>query len=324
MQRKFLFLGIIAILLVIIFFLVRFFVLHRNPRQGVLKVSTNVAARVLLNNRDIGKTPLEQKVDVGEYTIRLVPDSTTRTLSSWQGRVVIGGNTVSFINRDLAETELTSAGEQLWLEKISGNATELSILSVPDGASVLVNDQSRGVTPLKITDLPAGEHTVVVTSPGFDSRTTRVRLNVGYRVVASVFMAISPSQIANPIVTPEPSATQAATLQSAPVADGEASNRIAMPTATPTSAPTRTPTRTPTPQRTQSPTVASTVARVRILDTPIGFLRVRKEPSTAAEEIGRAEPGQEFSVIKQQGTWYNITFEQSSGWISAQYAEPVE
>lgn len=309
MQRKVFILGIIVVLIVVIFFLIRFFILNRNPRQGVLKVSTNITARVLLDNRDIGKTPLEQKVDVGEYSIRLVPDSTTRSLSSWQGRVTISGNTVSFINRDLAETELTSAGEQLWLEKISGNTTELSVLSVPDGANVLVNDLSKGVTPLIVRDLPAGEHTIVVSSPGFEPRTTRVRLSSGYRVIASVFMAISPSQIANPVVTPEPVATESATLKA---------SVTALPTPTATFAVTNTPTRTPTIS------VAAVVKRVKILDTPTGFLRVRKEPSTAAEEIGRAVPGEEYDIIKQQGTWYNITFKQTSGWISAQYAEAVE
>lgn len=324
MQRKVLFLIGFVVLIIFVFILIRFVILNRAPRQGMLKVTSNVSARVLLDNRDIGKTPLEQKMVTGDYTIRLVPETTDQTMSSWQGRVTINPNTLTYINRDLSQSELTSAGEQLWIEKIAGNTAELSVISVPDGANVILNDQPRGVTPISLTDLPQGDHTLVVSSPGFEPRTVKIKLTSGYRVISSLALALSPSQIASP-----PSLTAKDASQSALLSTTE-KKLVASPTVTPTVAsatPVPSTTKSPTPTKIPTPTqkaVAGVPTKVRITETPTGFLRVRKEPSTAAEEIGRAKPGEEYDVTGQQSTWYKIDFNGTPGWISSQYAEKVE
>lgn len=300
MRRKILFLGIAIGFVVGLVFLVRFLLLSRVPSQGVLKVSANTRARVFLENREIGKTPLENKVNPGEYTVKLVPDGATTTYSTWQGRVVIGANILTYINRDLSDSELTSAGEMLWLEKGIGNKAELAVISVPDGASVVLDDQSKGVAPISLTDLSAGDHTLVVTSPGFEPRTIKVKLTSGYKLNASISLALSPSQIA---------------AQETPDATADASASAAL---------SQSP--TPTPTRTKLPT-AEKPKTVKITATPTGFLRVRKEASTAADEIGRVKPGETYPVmdIQVEGSeirWYKIDMgDGKQGWISAEYAE---
>jgi uncharacterized protein YgiM (DUF1202 family) len=61
------------------------------------------------------------------------------------------------------------------------------------------------------------------------------------------------------------------------------------------------------------------------LDTPTGFLRVRKEASTTAEEIGRVNPGEFFRLLDEQNSWYKIEFQtDKEGWVSGQYAQKFE
>lgn len=65
---------------------------------------------------------------------------------------------------------------------------------------------------------------------------------------------------------------------------------------------------------------------VEILSTSVGFLRVRSEPSTLGEEVGRVEPGDIYEVIETDETtgWYRIEFDDGEeGWVSNQYAEIV-
>jgi uncharacterized protein YgiM (DUF1202 family) len=65
---------------------------------------------------------------------------------------------------------------------------------------------------------------------------------------------------------------------------------------------------------------------VEILSTSVGFLRVRNEPSTLGEEVGRVEPGDTYEVLETDETtgWYKIEFEEGEeGWVSNQYAELV-
>lgn len=76
----------------------------------------------------------------------------------------------------------------------------------------------------------------------------------------------------------------------------------------------------------ESRTERDSTSMVEILSTPVGYLRVRKEPSTAAEEIGRVSPAKQYKLVDQDPTssWYKIRFdEDEEGWISNQYSKIV-
>lgn len=67
------------------------------------------------------------------------------------------------------------------------------------------------------------------------------------------------------------------------------------------------------------------IPQVEILSTPTGFLRVRAEPSSLAEEVGRVQPGERYKLLEvdERTGWYKIEFEAGDGWISNQYAKKL-
>lgn len=74
-----------------------------------------------------------------------------------------------------------------------------------------------------------------------------------------------------------------------------------------------------------SPTPTITSLRIRILETPTGFLRVREEPSISSKEVGRVSPGQTFEVLEEDSQWFKIEIEKDVfGWVSSQYTEKEE
>lgn len=322
MVRKLLILAIIGSTLFLLLLIVRFAFMSRTPKQGVLKVTTNAASKVLLENRDIGKTPFEQKITEGEYSLRIVPENSDKNLSSWQGNVKIGQNVLTYVNRELSESELTSAGEILWLEKIGSNKGELTVTSIPDGAKVIIDDNPKGITPISLVDIPEGDHTLLVTSPGFEPRTIKIKLTSGYKLTASLSLALSPGQML--VDTDSQEATPSASITPTP------SKGVATNTPTPTKKTTPTPTtKAATPTKAPTPTKAASVPakKIAIKDTPTGFLRVRKEP--LGEEIGRVKPDEEYSVLDSKTVsgvlWYKIPFsEVQDGWVSGEYVEKIE
>ena len=69
------------------------------------------------------------------------------------------------------------------------------------------------------------------------------------------------------------------------------------------------------------------VVEVEILSTPTGFLRVRAEPSTLGEEIGRVAPGEKYLFIKkdEKTGWFKIEYEEGEeGWVSNTYSKLAE
>jgi hypothetical protein len=68
------------------------------------------------------------------------------------------------------------------------------------------------------------------------------------------------------------------------------------------------------------------VKMVKILETPTGFLRIRKEASSSAAEVGRVKEGEEYELMGEsaQGDWYKISPKEGvTGWVTNQYSEVV-
>ena len=293
MKRKIFFLiGIIGLIIIVIA-VIRFLV-TRGPKEGELRVDSQPEATVFLNDKNIGRTPYRDKQPTGDYTIKLVPDSATTQLTSWEGSISVGQNLLTYVNANISDSDLTTAVDVVWLQKITSSGSEFSVTTSPDGATVLVDDVVKGVTPLTLSDIIPGDHTVSITNTGFLSRTLQIKTTAGYRLIANLKLALSPG---SPTPTASPTATATTTGTSGtPSASSSASQKP----------------NPPTPY-------------VVIKDTPTGFLRVRMDASTTATEAARVNPGDKFHVEDSQSGWYEIKYDGTNmGWVSAQYVQAVQ
>lgn len=299
MKRKIIFLIILIGLVLVVAGVIRFLA-NRGPKEGELRVDSQPAAAIFLDNRNIGRTPYKDKVESGEYTLKLVPESATAQLATWEGRVTVGQNLLTYVNANLSESELATAVDVVWLEKITSKASELSVTTSPDGATVLVDDATRGVTPLSISDITAGDHNLSITSSGFLSRAIKIKTTPGYRLIANLKLALS--------------------------SGGQLSSQASV-SATPTPELSETPGASPTKAATSSASIQPDPPKpfVVINDTPTGFLRVRMEPSTSASEAARVNPGEKYTYFNTENGWYEIKYDgKNSGWVSGQYVDKVE
>ena len=298
MKRKVIFLVILVFLFFFAIVLVKF-VIGRTPKTGVLEVQSVPQASVFLDNKHMGRTPFKDKVEEGQYTIKIVPDQSIQTLAAWQANIRISPNTLTYVNRDLSDSELTSAGDVLWLEKISSKQSEISVTTIPDGSSLLLDNNGKSVTPILLQNISSGEHVLTVSSPGFLTRNLKIITTGGYKLIATMQLALS----------------------------ALASNET--PPATSSAKPTPTQ-GSKTSTATSSGSVSSSVKDplrpyLVIKDTPTGYLRVRMEPSTSATEASRVKPGDKFSILSTKTGWYQISYEDAKkGWVSGQYVEKVE
>lgn len=284
-----------------IFFIAKFLT---NKEQGPasLKITATPTSTIFLETQHLGKTPFEDKVKSGEYTLKLIPEG--GTTSSWQTKIKITPGVLTYVNHEFGDQELTSAGEILSLEKISGKTVaEIAVLSTPDGAQVSLDGSNKGSTPLVVSNVEPGDRELTVSAPGFVKRGVKVKTTAGFKLVASFQLALS-SVSATP--SPSPTTTPGASPKTSPK-------------------PTASPKVTASPKLTASPSAELQRPYVKILDTPTGWLRVRMEPSTSATEAAKVNPGQTFPLLSQQSGWYKIRYEEKKeGWISGQYAEKFE
>ncbi len=64
------------------------------------------------------------------------------------------------------------------------------------------------------------------------------------------------------------------------------------------------------------------VAKVTILDTPTGFLRVRADANIDSAEVEQVKPGDSLYLLDEKNGWYEVKLpDDKIGWISSQYAQ---
>ena len=82
----------------------------------------------------------------------------------------------------------------------------------------------------------------------------------------------------------------------------------------------------------EEPVVEDPKEFVEILNTGTGFLRVRSEPTTTSEEVGRVVPEEQYEFLEEDEDtgWFKIVYDDSDlddpdvGWVTNQFAKKVE
>jgi len=275
-----------------------------STQKAALQVVTTPTASVFINGKLVGKTPYtDRELNPGEVTLKLIPESTAVSLASWEGRLKLVGGVMSVVSREFAESEENASGAILTLEPASDKKTaSLAVVTTPDGATVTVDGENRGFSPLVLDRVTEGEHQITLSLTDYRENSLKAKAINGFKLIVN-------SQLAK----------ETATLSGTPTP---------LPTGKTKGTPTPTPriSATPTPKVsvTPRPTVAITGASVKIKDTPTGWLRVRAEASSSSTELAKVYPGETYPLLEEKNGWYQITYaENKTGWISGQYAEKV-
>jgi hypothetical protein len=105
---------------------------------------------------------------------------------------------------DLSATKVNGVAARL-LAQLMGLAAQgsLTITSEPPGAGVTIDGQQRGETPLTVTDLSVGSHTVVVSKSGYKARTETADFRSGEPTKLDLTLESG----GGTIVTPPPATT---------------------------------------------------------------------------------------------------------------------
>jgi hypothetical protein len=116
-------------------------------RPGRLTITTRPSgADVLIDGRSHGPSPVVAAVQSGEHIVAIRSDRGERSV-----RLLVTAGAEIGQDFDISEVPTVSVGQ-------------LSVSSEPPGARVLVDGHSRGVSPLVIAGVAAGDHKVTVIS----------------------------------------------------------------------------------------------------------------------------------------------------------------
>ncbi len=212
--------GFFAVLIIFVGFFLLFQVLGKIlPKgKGALQITSNVAAKVLLNGKDIGTTPLckceiNERIDEGTYTVQLIPQDNS---DSFITKVQINKGVLTALDRTFLPGSFASS-YTLLLEKNYSKDADLAIYSIPSESLVTLDGNDVGVTPLTLKKVSASEHEIELQKGGYGKKTIRLRAVPGYKLKVQALLGTLPSS--NEILpgsesspTPTPTAAQKDTL----------------------------------------------------------------------------------------------------------------
>lgn len=279
--------------------------------QSGLSVDTTPASTVFIDNQQVGTTPFEdKKMKPGEISVRLAPLATPgATLVSWEGKVRLTPGIETILRRTFADTQVGSSGSLLSFDKIGGKSASLSVVSTPDAASVKIDGQYQGFTPVALESIPVGDHQILLSAPGYQDQLVSAKAIAGFRLIVSAQLAQLP--------TPPPATSSASPSPKPSVSPSPRPTGSALPSATPAASATPRPTQSALPAK----------PYILISDTPTGWLRVRSDSSSSASELAKVYPGEGYPYkdTSSDNGWYEIEYKAGTfGWVSAQYSKLVQ
>lgn len=267
-------LAILALSVILIFLAIGVF----KPKAAGIYIDTKPNSFVYIDNEEVGKTPYKGVRKPGDYTLKLVPESFDKPLSTYETKLSLVENVETVVRREFGEVEEFSGGDIISFEETGSDQSSIAVVSIPQGALITIDGVDKPQAPYKETGLVPGEHTVSFKQDGYMQRLVKVRTIKGYQLTIVATLALNKDEKNDSVEVTE------------------------------------------NPKENLKP-------MVEILSTPNGFLRVRKEPSTLSDEIGKVKTGEKYEIEDEDTKtgWFKIKIDgDKEGWISNQYAKKIE
>ena len=285
-MKKAVFVLILSLFITAAIFFTMQFLFGQTNSTGELQITSQPSAKVYLNNKFIGNTPIcrcdnsktGNVLPTGGYMISINPIQGSS--APFAQHITIGKGVLTVVDYTFGPPGQSSGSVLELTPADNPSANSLLLTSFPSSAEVFLDDNSIGKTPLSYSNPTVSDHKLVVQKTGYTDKTLHINTPNGYVLQAIVYLA----------VTNQPaSASNSATLSASASA-----------------------------QLFPSPIVA----KVTILSTPTGFLRVRADASLGSPEVGQVKPGDSLYLLNEKNGWYEVKLSENKiGWISAQYAQ---
>lgn len=277
---------IIPFILAIVVFGVFLFFSLKEEGKGALQVTSIPKSKVYLNGKEVGTTPL-CKCELPDILpigdYQIKLVPDDKNYSSFDQKITIKKSVLTVVDRTFGSAA-ASDGSIITLTALPDKkAKEMLVLSFPDKADVFVDGISSGTTPFLQKTITASDHEVTLKKGGYKDKTVRVRAVLGYKLEIVSFLGVS---------------------------DHIASTSAALDITQPESS------------KSATLSAQQSAAKVVILTTPTGFLRVRESASTSSLEIAKVNPGETYELVEEKPQWFSIRLTDGKvGWVSAQFAK---
>lgn len=289
--------------------------LDNKTKAGLQVITGDYPASLFLNDQYLEKTPYISKgIKPGRYTLKIQPDD--QNLVAYETPLELRQGMLTVVTWNPGSKPELSGGVIYEMEKLKGTKKgELSIVTIPDGGVVSIQEQTKVFAPVTLTDLDPGGRDFEVSLPSYNTQQHKVNVVGGHKVTITVKLAKTdeaPTSAAKPSSSPEPNASPSPSPVSGTSSRQASISAQQVTNASPSGSP------------------QETGAQVKINNTNFfqngkEVLRVRDAANNTGAELGFASVGSQYPYLGQTTNgWHQINFEGKTGWVSGQLTTLIE
>jgi uncharacterized protein YgiM (DUF1202 family) len=289
-------------------------ILDKNNKAGLQVITDDITASIFLDGQYVDRTPfINKELKPASYTLKIEPED--QTLVPYETTITLRKGLLTVVTWKPGTRAELSGGVVYELEKLPNRKqTELSVVSIPDGAVVSVDSGAKEFAPYLTSELVPGSHELSVTLPSYETQEHTINIVEGHRLNILVKLAKSPSALAPAETTPA-AVTEPTIASESATASNSAAKKP--PTATASGKPLITPSAS---QTVTGPKV--TITSTNFFQDGVEVLRVRDQANASGKELGFAQVGSSYQYLgKEEAGWYNIQFGTQTGWVNKSYAK---
>ncbi|MBU3935449.1 SH3 domain-containing protein [Patescibacteria group bacterium] len=158
-----------------------------SPKKSGVEIMSQPTAKVFIDGKEAGMTPYKNlSLKPGTVEIKLVARE-----REWKRTLELKNNVSTVIDWNFGSEEKESGGYLLYMEE-TGNEKKsgLMVSSQPDRASVKIEGEVRGHTPMRLDEMGEGDKQINISFPGYKQLDVFVKAVAGYQMVIEAKMGV--------------------------------------------------------------------------------------------------------------------------------------
>jgi hypothetical protein len=157
-----------------------------SAKRSAIEIDSYPVAKVFLDGEEMGLTPYRNKnLLPGEIEVRLESNG-----KNWTRKIKLQNNISTVIDWEFGENDNGNGGYILYLEK-TGDKNKAGLLTntTPNKSTITIDNEIKGMSPLKITNIGQGDKHITLSYPGHKTIDIFAKSLKGYQLVIEAILS---------------------------------------------------------------------------------------------------------------------------------------
>ncbi len=157
-----------------------------SNKKSAVEINSYPVAKVFIDGKEMGLTPYRNRtLSPGEIEVKLETNG-----KSWTKKIKLQNNISTVVDWEFGDSDENSGGYVLYLEKTGDKKNAgLMVNTNPNKCTVTVDNEVKGLSPIRIADIGEGDRHLALSFPGHKTLDVFMKSLKEYQLVVDAVLA---------------------------------------------------------------------------------------------------------------------------------------